>query len=337
MKTYDFRTPPFKLFGVPNWDGSREMERVPASVVSQLECAEQMQSLARRCPGARLCFRTDSTYVEFHIQLESISPDIGMSIYSCQSGNMFVGERPTARYAGLVNPANYQTTLCVGHLKKSADMEDVTLYLPRNEHVTSIEILLNDDAHVEAPTPYKYSKPIMFYGSSITEGGCCSKPSNCYNALVSRWLDADYYNFGFSGSARGEIAMADYINTIGKSVFVMDYDHNSPSAEHLRASHEPFFGRIREHDPKLPIVLMTRPDFDFWPECAERREIIRATYEHARAAGDENVYFIDGERLFGDDDRMACSNDCVHPNDLGMFRMAKVVEPVLRGIMERLP
>ena len=106
MKTYDFRTPPFKLFGVPNWDGSREMERVPASVVSQLECAEQMQSLARRCPGARLCFRTDSTYVEFHIQLESISPDIGMSIYSCQSGNMFVGERPTARYAGLVNPAN---------------------------------------------------------------------------------------------------------------------------------------------------------------------------------------------------------------------------------------
>ena len=52
MKTYDFRTPPFKLFGVPNWDGSREMERVPASVVSQLECAEQMQSLARRCPGA---------------------------------------------------------------------------------------------------------------------------------------------------------------------------------------------------------------------------------------------------------------------------------------------
>ena len=136
MKTYDFRTPPFKLFGVPNWDGSREMERVPASVVSQLDCAEQMQSLARRCPGARLCFRTDSTYVEFHIKLESISPDIGMSIYSCQSGNMFVGERPTARYAGLVNPANYQTTLCVGHLKKSADMEDVTLYLPRNEHVT---------------------------------------------------------------------------------------------------------------------------------------------------------------------------------------------------------
>lgn len=335
MKSYDFRESPFRLFGVPRFDDAGEMERVPASVVSQLECADQMKSLARRCPGARLCFRTDSREVAFRIRLESISPDIGMSIYSCQSGNMFVGARPTARYAGLVNPASYETTLCEGRLKKSAEMEDITLYLPRNEHVKAIEILLDDNAHVEAPTPYRYEKPILFYGSSITEGGCCSKPANCYNALVARWLDADYYNFGFSGSAHGEIAMADYINTIDKSVLVMDYDHNSPSIEHLRNSHEPFFRRIREHDPLMPIVIMTRPDFDFWPECAERRDIIRATYEHARAAGDENVYFIDGERFFGDEERMACSNDCVHPNDLGMYRMARVVEPVLRGILEK--
>ena len=150
MKTYDFRTPPFKLFGVPNWDGSREMERVPASVVSQLECAEQMQSLARRCPGARLCFRTDSTYVEFHIKLENISPDIGMSIYCQSEQHMFVGERPTARYAvwsilPIIRPRCASATL-----KKAPIWRTVTLYLPRSRHVTSIEILLNDDAHVES-------------------------------------------------------------------------------------------------------------------------------------------------------------------------------------------
>lgn len=129
--------------------------------------------------------------------------------------------------------------------------------------------------------------------------------------------------------------MADYITTIEKSVFVMDYDHNSPSEEHLAATHEPFFRRIREREPELPIVILTRPDFDFHAECAPRREIIRATYEHAKAAGDENVYFLDGERFFGGEDRDACTNDCTHPNDLGMYRMAKVIEPVLRGILER--
>ena len=138
--------------------------------------------------------------------------------------------------------------------------------------------------------------------------------------------------------------MADYITTIEKSVFVMDYDHNSPSEEHLAATHEPFFRRIREREPELPIVILTRPDFDFHAECAPRREIIRATYEHAKAAGDENVYFLDGFILLaaagvitgaGDEDRDACTNDCTHPNDLGMYRMAKVIEPVLRGILER--
>lgn len=329
MARFDFRQKPFRLYGVPFFDSTGKLERVPEDVAKQ--CNDGVATLSKRCPGARLRFCTDSRKISFRITLASIEPDIGMSIYSCQSGNVFIG----SRYAGLVKPSGYDSVLCQGAFEKDAGMEDVTLFLPRNEPVAGIEIELDDGAAVEAPTPYAHAKPILFYGSSITEGGCCSKPANAYNALLSRWLDADYYNFGFSGSARGELAMADYITTIEKSVFVMDYDHNSPSEEHLAATHEPFFRRIREREPELPIVILTRPDFDFHAECAPRREIIRATYEHAKAAGDENVYFLDGERFFGDEDRDACTNDCTHPNDLGMYRMAKVIEPVLRGILER--
>lgn len=329
MARFDFRQKPFRLYGVPFFDSTGKLERVPEDVAKQ--CNDGVATLSKRCPGARLRFCTDSRKISFRITLASIEPDIGMSIYSCQSGNVFIG----SRYAGLVKPSGYDSVLCQGAFEKDAGMEDVTLFLPRNEPVAGIEIELDDGAAVEAPTPYAHAKPILFYGSSITEGGCCSKPANAYNALLSRWLDADYYNFGFSGSARGELAMADYITTIEKSVFVMDYDHNSPSKEHLAATHEPFFRRIREREPELPIVILTRPDFDFHAECAPRREIIRATYEHAKAAGDENVYFLDGERFFGDEDRDACTNDCTHPNDLGMYRMAKVIEPVLRGILER--
>ena len=330
MARFDFRQKPFRLYGVPFFDSTGKLERVPEDVAKQ--CNDGVVTLSKRCPGARLRFCTDSRKISFRITLASIEPDIGMSIYSCQSGNVFIG----SRYAGLVKPSGYDSVLCEGAFEKDAGMEDVTLFLPRNEPVAGIEIELDDGAAVEAPTPYAHAKPILFYGSSITEGGCCSGAANAYNALLSRWLDADYYNFGFSGSARGELAMADYITTIEKSVFVMDYDHNSPSEEHLAATHEPFFRRIREREPELPIVILTRPDFDFHAECAPRREIIRATYEHAKAAGDENVYFLNGERFFGDEDRDACKpTDCTHPNDLGMCRMAKVIDPVLRGILER--
>lgn len=332
MRAYSFRQPPFCIFGVPRFEETGALERLPQSLAAQMK-SEAMPFLARRCPGARLYFRTDSGEITLRIRLEAITPDIGMSIFSCQSGGVYIGARPMARYAGLVKPSGYGSTLCEGTFRKSGEMEDVTVYLPRNEHVTEIEILLEDGARVEAPTPYRHAKPVVFYGSSITEGGCCSKPANCYNALVSRWLDTEHYNLGFSAAALGEPAMADYIASLDMSVFVYDYDHNAPSAEYLAETHEPFFRRIRARRPELPVVMMSMPCFDYDASAAARRDVIRATFERAKAAGDRNVYFLDGERFFGDDDRDACTNDCLHPNDLGMYRIAKAVAPLLEKLL----
>ena len=130
-------------------------------------------------------------------------------------------------------------------------MEEVTLWLLRNEEIENVEIMVSDTATVEAPTPYKYGKA-LYYGSSITEGGCCCSVTN-----VSHWLDLDYYNFGFSGNAKGELEIADYINTLDMRLFVMDYDHNAPTAEYLRDTHEAFFKRIREKHPTLPILILS--------------------------------------------------------------------------------
>lgn len=43
------------------------------------------------------------------------------------------------------------------------------------------------------------------------------------------------------------------------SCFVMDYDHNAPTLEHLIETHEPFFKIIREKRPNLPVVMVSRP------------------------------------------------------------------------------
>jgi hypothetical protein len=212
-------------------------------------------------------------------------------------------------------------------------MEDVLIYLPYKEVIQTITIGLEDDACVEAPTPYLHPEKIVYYGSSITEGAHSSKPANAYNALISRWPDVDYYNMGFSGAAKGELAIADYLNTIPTDIFVYDYDYNAPNADHLARTHGPFFHRIRKAHPNVAVVILTRPDFDFDPQCAERREIIRTTWENARNAGDQNVWFVDGETLYGKEHRDACTCDTVHPNDIGMYRMAQVVAPVIEGLL----
>ncbi|WP_200966981.1 SGNH/GDSL hydrolase family protein [Insulibacter thermoxylanivorax] len=82
------------------------------------------------------------------------------------------------------------------------------------------------------------------------------------------------------------------------------------------------------------MIHKSRPDFDRDPEdSAKRREVIQMTYERAKAAGDRHVYFIDGERLFGTENREACTVDGCHPNDLGFMRMAETIYPVLHSIL----
>ena len=212
-------------------------------------------------------------------------------------------------------------------------MEDITVFLPFAEIISDVEIYIEENSEIEEPTPYKYNKPIAFYGSSITEGAHATSPANSYTALISKHLDVDYYNLGFSGSAKGDIEIADYINTLKMSAFVLDYDHNTPNVPHLEKTHKAFFERIREKHPNLPIVMMSSPGFDYGEDRAARRAVIKKTFEDAVKNGDDNVYYIDGERFFGNKDRHCCTTDTVHPNDLGHYRMAEVIEPVLKKIL----
>ena len=201
------------------------------------------------------------------------------------------------------------------------------LSLPLYAGTDRLEIGVALDAKFEEPTPQKIQKPIVFYGSSITQGGCASRPANNYTTMICRDLDAPQVNLGFSGSGRGEPAVAHAIAKIDASVFVFDYDHNAPTSEHLRATHEPFFKIIREAHPDLPVIFLSRPDTD---NGGERMEIIRQTYANAVAAGDKNVYFIPGDSLFGPNGLNWCTVDGCHPNDLGFYRMYEKILPVVK-------
>lgn len=333
MKEYSAKNPPLRVFGIPNFDKTHTFHRLPAEV---MEAIPSLSFLGRRPPGGRVCFRTDSPTLTVKLTFETLSVDIGMSIYACQSAHVFLGHRPSSVFLGQVNPWNYECKTFERTFRTNGKMEDVTIFLPRNEILSELSVVVEDGARVEPPTPYRYEKPILYYGSSITEGGIANGPANGYNAIISRHLDADYYNLGFSGNAKGELAMADYINTLDFSVFVYDYDHNAPTVEHLAATHEPFFRRICAVHPTVPVIMMTRPCANYDGDAIARREVVRSTYDRARAEGDRNVYFIDGEDFFRDDpDREIYFIDTIHPNDLGFYRMAATLEPVLRRILEK--
>ena len=310
---------PFTLHGVFFDDVYR---RVPKDVAEAT--SEGVAALATNTAGGRVRFCTDSPFVAVHAEMKEV----------CRMNHM--------AFSGIFGFDCYTEKGFAGPLRGSVDMKDgfesevplpndgklhtVTIGFPLYNNVDKLLIGVKEGSRVEAAAPYTYEKPVVYYGSSITQGGCASRPGTSYQAFVSRKLDCDYINLGFSGNAKGEKAITDYIASLPMSVFVMDYDHNAPTAEHLAATHEPMFQAIRRAQPDLPVIFVTKPDV--WLHEAQarvRRDIIYATYSRAVAAGDQNVAFIDGSTLFAGEGWQDCTVDGCHPTDLGFFRMAQVI------------
>lgn len=332
---YKITEEPLTIHGLAVADSeSRKFYRLPEYMLKRMP---QYEFLGRRASGGRVRFLTDSAELVIRMTLAAAKEDVNIPLSGSAGADIYLGKGQASVYLGYLAPTQHLQEEITTEKKfsKSDTMELVTINLPRNDLLLSMEIGIRNGSAIQKAPAYTTAAPIVFYGSSITEGGCASRVGNAYTSIVSRWLDADYRNFGFSGSARGEKEFAEYIASLTDiSALVYDYDHNSPDAEHLQKTHEPFFRLVREKQPELPILIMSKPDTDKNLRESERRiSIIRRTYEHALEAGDNHVYFINGLELFGETGRAECTVDGTHPNALGFMRMAERVYPVLREIL----
>ena len=201
-------------------------------------------------------------------------------------------------------------------------MRQYTLYFPLYNEVLSLSLAFEKGSTVEKGKPYRDVEPILYYGSSITQGGCASRPDNSYQALICKRNHIDFINLGFSGNARAEDEMVDYLTTIDCSLFVCDYDHNAPTVEHLQNTHYRLYERYRVKRPTTPIIFISKPDYVDNEDCKTRIKIIRSTYLKAKRKGDNNVYFISGQSFYGKQNRWDFSVDGCHPTDYGFAVMA---------------
>ena len=324
---YDAECEPIKLFG-----GFREgdaFRRVPASVTERVN--EGVHDLASHTSGIRIRFATDSKKIAIYathtpfsrFDHMALTGQCGFDLYADDTGYVATFRPPSSLKNG------YESIVASG----SDKMRTYTIFFPLYSGIKKLYIGLCEGAKLEAPTPYEIEAPIVYYGSSITQGGCASKPGDSYQAFISRELKANFLNLGFSGSARGEFTIAKYISSLEMSAFVYDYDHNAPNLMHYEATHERMFRVIREANPTLPIIIVTRPKCNLSAGEITRREIAYKTYTNALEAGDKNVYFIDGSTLCSEAGDSSLVDGC-HPTSLGFFLMARGIGKVLKEALK---
>jgi len=325
---YNCQSDPFEIRGLEQHEGET-FRRVPEELAKRV--SEGVLFLSAHTAGGRVRFSTDSSKIAVRVQ--SLGPFLmpHMPLTGISGVDIYLN----GVFTGGVRPDNPNGGWFEGFVQNKAGQAEVEINLPLYNGVKTVLIGIDKGASVGKPRAYKYDKPVVYYGSSITQGGCASRPGNSYQGFLSRWLDTDHINLGFSGNGKGEPLMAEFIAKHEMSAFVMDYDHNAPNPEHLGNTHENFFRIIRKAHPSLPVIFVSKPDIGKNPEDEEaRREIIRKTYHNALLSGDRNVWFVDGGKLLGKD-YDACTVDTSHPNDLGFYRMAEGIYPFLKAALEK--
>ncbi|MCC5874654.1 MAG: hypothetical protein JJU11_00410, partial [Candidatus Sumerlaeia bacterium] len=206
-----------------------------------------------------------------------------------------------------------------------SSLNEYLLFLPLYNNLTKLEIAVNEGARVVIPGPdARRGQPIVFYGTSITQGGCASRTGMAHPAILSRWLDREVINLGFSGAGRGEPEVAEFIAELDPALFIIDTLPNMET-ELVDTRIEPFVRILRKSRPNTPILIVedARP--------VEKNRNLRAAVDRLLEEGVTGLHYLEGKNLLKGAEEGTV--DGVHPTDLGFLRMAEEFYPAIRRII----
>lgn len=326
MTFHDVTRKPFGLTGFPWYRKERSFCRLPLDAIEQME---KLRDGAWHTAGGMARFRTDSELLAVRVKLTSSGDMAHMARTGSAGVDLFQGRGAKKTFVAVgLPPAGADEYEALLYRGADREMRDWTLKFPLYNGVKQILVGIAPGAKLRPPAAFAVRKPILFYGGSITQGGCASRPGNAFTHILCDWLDAPLINLGFSGCAKLEPIMAALIASLDLSVLMIDTTNVTP--EQKRERYEPFFSLIRKQNPDLPIVLGCRADWRTNPtHHRARRNVVLRTYRRAREQGDKRVFLADAKNAYGKY-YQHCTVDGCHPNDLGFMRIAEAYYPTLR-------
>jgi hypothetical protein len=335
MNWIDFPDERIEVCGLPFFaENTPDLYRLPKRAKGVVRDA--VWNLATHCSGGRLRIATDATDLTLRLDF----PDASTMRNMCAFGQRAVDVVVDGQSWNIICPnGKEEDNEFVVFKDVPAKLRQISLYLPLYAGLSVESVGANAEARIETPAPFAVDKPVVYYGSSITQGGCSSRPGLSYQAILHRRLNADFVNLGFSGNGKGEPEVAELVAEIDASCYVMDFAQNLKTVEGLDEVYQPFLEILRAKRPSVPIICVTpiHSDWEYASQAARdklegQREVIRTAVGARKQQGDENITFVEGHSLISPNDTFSFV-DGTHPNDLGFMNMADGLEAPLREVL----
>lgn len=223
-------------------------------------------------------------------------------------------------------------------------IREFRLYLPLYNTVRWLEVGVAQDKQI-AFMPLSKQKPVVFYGTSIMQGACASRPGLAWTNIVGRRISLPVVNLGFSGNGRLEPALIDRIKEQDASLFVLDcqpnlHDRNTYSESEIGKRIRAAVRSLRTTHPVTPILLVEHScgrdginmDTAMVTKFKWTSAILRRTYAALKREGQAGLYLLSAAEIGFD---LESTVDGTHPNDIGMMHYADAYTRKIKEIIGR--
>ncbi|GAO44080.1 SGNH/GDSL hydrolase family protein [Flavihumibacter petaseus] len=326
----------FPLLGKINDSTETRYERLPASLKGISR--QPVWELGKNTSGLALRFRTNSTSIaakwkvlnDYSMNHMTATGIKGLDLYAWTNGKwQFVN---SARPGG---KSNQQTI--ISHM--AAGEREYLLYLPLYDGVVGLQVGVDSTAFIGKPLLQLPStqNPVVCYGTSITQGGCATRPGMSYTSILERKLNREVINLGFSGNGRLDYEIAELMaRRTDAGLFILDFIPNV-TLEEVQGRTATFIRKLRAHNPEIPILMVESIIFphslfdqQMFNTVTDKNKALRKEYELLRKT-DRNIYYLSAATLIGTDGEPTV--DGIHLTDLGFLRFSDALQQVVRRII----
>lgn len=330
-----------KVYGLNWFEEDHRYVRFPKSSDEMIKgLAEGLYYLVEQPSGCMLAFYSDSDALKIRVKLGHTFNMAHMAFTGQGGCDLYIGTKRedltffrTSSY-NILNKEYEFTYFTNWKRMKRLFLINLPLYAA----VDKIEIGITDGSLIEPAIDLFSKGRIVCYGTSITQGGCASRPGMSYTNALSRRLGYEVLNFGFSGNGRGQKEVATLLSSIKDvSLFILDYEANA-TLPMLKDTLDNFIDIIRSKYPTTPIVVMSKIRMSVETHLIESKKAEQKSLNFERMVvkkrekEDHNIYFLNGHNLLGKYVTEATVDGC-HPTDLGFMLITDYLEKYLKKVL----
>lgn len=340
FRWFNLKDFPQAVFGFPWFEHEKLYRRLPENPMYKIP--EMVDALANCTSGGQIRLCTDSCRLAIRVQLFGPSNMVHMPATGQCGFDCYVDIGRGMKYCSTTkyNMKNSNYEFLFFEWDFSVPLKKVLINFPLYQGVEDVWIGVDNTATVLQPYPFESRKRAVFYGSSITQGGCASRPGMSYTNILSRLFNMECINLGFSGNGKGEPELAELISTISDlDLIVLDYEANSWKNNLYHKTLQNFIGILRAKYVDIPVLVVSKLPYSdevFNQEKAQIRKdnliFQKSLIDNLKKQGDRHLYFLDGSGLLGSDFN-ECMVDGVHPTDLGFYNIAHNMSGVIGDIL----